>query len=234
MGLVKSKGNMYDWVTHMHTHLRGRCPHGCRYCYVQAMSKRFPNMAKQYGGELRLDESELLVNYGSNKIIFIEHQNDMGCQSVPLEWIEAIGGHCRKYPDNEYVFQSKNPAALRRMLYCFPDRSLFGTTVESDLIPHDVYDIGCLPPPPKNRLEAMLGWNVRKFITVEPVMRMHDPVGFARMIADCKPEFVNIGADSKGIGLDEPSKEQLGGFIEALHVYGVTIKHKTNLGRLLA
>lgn len=39
MALTKSKGNMYPWVTHTHTHLRGECPHGCRYCYVQAMER---------------------------------------------------------------------------------------------------------------------------------------------------------------------------------------------------
>ena len=34
MGMVKSKGNMYDWVTHMHTHLGGECGHECSYCYL--------------------------------------------------------------------------------------------------------------------------------------------------------------------------------------------------------
>ena len=34
MGLKKTKGNMYPWVTHTHSHLGGECPHRCVYCYV--------------------------------------------------------------------------------------------------------------------------------------------------------------------------------------------------------
>ena len=29
MAITKAVGNMYDWVTHMHTHLAGRCSHEC-------------------------------------------------------------------------------------------------------------------------------------------------------------------------------------------------------------
>ena len=74
MPLVKSKGNMYDWVTHMHTHLGGQCPHKCSYCYVQR--NRF-GVNPKYQGDLRIISQELNVNYGSDKILFIEHMNDM-------------------------------------------------------------------------------------------------------------------------------------------------------------
>ena len=36
MGLTKSKGNMYPWVTHTHANLGGECPHKCRYCILKA------------------------------------------------------------------------------------------------------------------------------------------------------------------------------------------------------
>lgn len=32
MSLKKSKGNMYDWVSHTHSHLSGKCGHQCGYC----------------------------------------------------------------------------------------------------------------------------------------------------------------------------------------------------------
>jgi DNA repair photolyase len=44
MGIVKAKGNMYPWVTHMHSHLRGACSHACPYCYVQAI------IGRRFGG----------------------------------------------------------------------------------------------------------------------------------------------------------------------------------------
>ena len=61
MPLKKASGNMYTWVTHIHTHLGGECDHRCRYCYVK--SGRAKN-APRYQGPTRLLEQELTVNYG--------------------------------------------------------------------------------------------------------------------------------------------------------------------------
>ena len=69
MPLNKSKGNMYKFVSHTHSHLGGECPHKCIYCYVDSFRHRVP----KYQGELRLIEKELEVNYGKGKAIFIEH-----------------------------------------------------------------------------------------------------------------------------------------------------------------
>ena len=70
MNLKKSDGNMYPWVTHMHTHLRGKCTHACPYCYVQSIAKNLaekrhlPHMLEMYSGPLRLDEKSFLTQYG--------------------------------------------------------------------------------------------------------------------------------------------------------------------------
>ena len=94
MSLKKSKGNMYDWVSHTHSHLIGKCPHECGYCYVQAMAKRFPEMHKRYSGEeITIDESELDINYGKGKLIFIEHMNDLFADAVDGGIIDAILCH---------------------------------------------------------------------------------------------------------------------------------------------
>ena len=61
MPLKKSEGNMYAWVTHTHSHLAGKCPHECVYCYVSQMAKKFPNMRARYSGPIRLIEDELNV-----------------------------------------------------------------------------------------------------------------------------------------------------------------------------
>ena len=75
-GLTKSKGNMYDWTTHTHSHVGGECSHGCDYCYVKAMAKRFTNMKSKYSGDIRIIEGSLDVKYGKDKVIFIDHLND--------------------------------------------------------------------------------------------------------------------------------------------------------------
>jgi len=52
------------------------------------------------------------------------------------------------------------------------------------------------------------------------------------LISDCHPSWVNIGADSQGHGLPEPSKEETLKLIERLK-YFTDVKIKKNLGRLL-
>lgn len=243
MAISRAKGNMYDFVSHTHTHLRGKCSHGCKYCYVQAMEARYGG--GHYAGELRLSEKEFQCSYDTptirrealeagfdHPIFFIEHCNDIGC--APRTWALRIYEQCRKFDDCEYVFQSKRPSELNRLQYAFPSRFMIGTTVESDTVPHELYDIDHLPQTPKERLAVLKNWKgVRKFITIEPILRMHNPTEFALAIADAEPSFVNIGADSKGTGLPEPSKEQVLELIDALKANGVTINKKSNLERLL-
>ncbi len=225
MPLVKSKGNMYDWVTHMHTHLAGECPHKCSYCYVQRGVAR---LSGKYLGPLRIVREELQVNYGEGKIIFIEHMNDLFADAVCGFWISDVLGHCRRFPKNEYVFQTKNPD--RALVYegRFPDKHFIGTTIETNR------HIETKAPQPEERVAAIqkisyLG--CRTFITVEPIMDF-DPHILANWLITAQVEFVNIGADSKKNNLPEPSTEKVLELIDRLNQAGVTIRKKVNLERI--
>jgi hypothetical protein len=72
----------------------------------------------------------------------------------------------------------------------------------------------------------------RVFLTVEPILS-----GCMSLLAHwcfmIRPEFVNIGADSKGHGLPEPSAAEVRLLIAELGKLGVPIREKRNLGRLL-
>lgn len=74
---------------------------------------------------------------------------------------------------------------------------------------------------------------IRCFITVEPIMEMVSPHLFANAIANAKPEFINIGADSKKSNLREPTKEQVEEFVARLQQLRVVIREKINLSRIL-
>jgi DNA repair photolyase len=226
MPLIKSKGNMYDWVTHMHTHLRGECPHHCKYCYVQTNPY---GVSPKYKGEPRLLEEELKVSYGSNKIIFIEHMNDMFADGILPNWIDEIIEHCKRYPLNQYVFQTKNP--LRASVYTtrFPKNSLIGTTIETN---RTIFISKA--PEPINRYLGMRDFTKRSFnifVTIEPIMDFDVDI-LSEWMIDLKPSFVNIGADSKHCGLPEPSPEKIRALITALQKAKVPIKKKINLKRL--
>jgi DNA repair photolyase len=227
MALVKSKGNMYDWVTHMHTHLGGECQHKCAYCYVG--KSRFGRPEK-YTGPSRLIESELSVKYGVGKTIFIEHMNDLFAQGVRDEWIVEILTHCRLWAENKYVFQTKNPERAAEYLRQFQMGSMIGTTIETNR------STGIsMAPPPVSRIGGMASISeagIRTFITIEPILDF-DPPELIDMVQRVKPEFVNIGADSKGVGLIEPSRDKILELIKLLGEAGITIRKKINLGRIL-
>ena len=235
MPLTKSKGNMYPWVTHTHSHLRGACPHRCGYCYVQAIERKFEN--GHYTGPLRLDKSELQLNYGAGKTIFVEHCNDLFAADVPGSWIRLILKHCCAWQENTFVFQTKNPERLYDVFadnaVARPRHFIVGITLESDQW-HQV--MGDAPAPRQRsvhfkRLRAY--WpTMTTFITIEPVLDFN-PVELFEMIEAARPTFVNIGADSKGHGLVEPDEEDVIRLIELLGQAGIEIRQKKNLGRLI-
>lgn len=229
MGLNKSKGNMYDWCTHTHSHLEGKCPHACSYCYVQAMERRWKT--GKYVGKVRLNEKELNVNYGSGKVIFIEHMNDLFAKDIPDKFIIKILKHCCMYLKNKYVFQTKNPGRVFLYEGRFPNEHLLGTTLETNRLESFIGNAQS----PKLRYLAMkqlseLG--CRTFVTCEPILDF-DVDKLADWIIEINPEFVNIGADSKGHGLIEPSAKKILELISILKHHKICIRRKSNLDRIL-
>lgn len=232
MPLKESKGNMYEWVTHTHTHLGGECPHRCKYCYVENPRWGRP---ERYKGDLRLIQNEFKVNYGSGKTIFIENCNDMFAESVPTMFIVSILGHCSVWPGNDYVFQTKNPERYLHTPFhdFFPEGNIIlGTTIETNRPMNGISEA----LDPEERVAAMERIRkekkeIRTFVTIEPVLDF-DVKPFAEMIARINPTFINLGADSKGHGLPEPTVEKVMNLSLELHKYGIELREKHNLKRL--
>ncbi|MCK9434377.1 MAG: DUF5131 family protein [Candidatus Cloacimonetes bacterium] len=223
---VKIGSNMYQgWITHTHSHLGGECSHKCIYCYVE--NKRF-GRTPRYTGPICLVEKEFETNYGWGKTIFIEHMNDLFAETVPTEFIERVLKHCSDWPENTYVFQTKNP---NRYLagWDWPKNFILGTTLETNRPMTGISDA----PSAEDRVTSMclLPENVSRFVTMEPILDF-DVSEFARMIASMKPFFVNLGADSKGNDLPEPTVEKVMLLVDALADYGIELREKENLERL--
>lgn len=129
----KQNGNMYEFVTHTSNLIKGLCPHECGYCYMKSIFRRYHS-----DETLRLDEKEFKVNYGKDKFIFLGTSTDMFADAVPTEWIIRVYDKCLQYPENRYLFQSKNPGRfLEPQLIAHPlmqlkDRIYFATTIESN------------------------------------------------------------------------------------------------------
>lgn len=208
---------MYDWITHTWNPIKGRCPHQCPYCYM----KRFPV------GDLRLDEKELKVNLGEGNTIFVGSSTDMWANEVDSSWIEEVLFYCEGF-DNKYVFQSKNPARFLASLD-YLQGSIFGTTIETNRI--SIFSGGDYPAHRARWLRDVWEENHNTFVTIEPIMDF-DLTELVRFIEHCKPEFVNIGADSGHNNLPEPSADKIRQLITELEKFTI-VKQKSNLARLL-
>jgi len=221
MPLNKQSGNMYPWVTHTWNVIKGRCPHDCVYCYM----KRFPQKP------FRFDEKEFRTNLGSGNTIFVGSSCDMWAEEVSTGWIMKILEHCKKYPDNTYLFQSKNPARFYQLYDILPKKVILGTTLETN---RDTTNISKAPP---ISYRSFYMWYISNFrhvdtmISIEPIMDF-DLGLFVEMIDKIRPKFVSIGADSKGHNLPEPPAWKVEQLIIELKEF-TEVRVKENLNRIL-
>jgi protein gp37 len=198
----------------------------CAYCCVEDMKNKFPNVNKKYSGKPTLIESELRENMGSGKTIFVQNNSDLFADSIPKEWIFKILAHCNLYPENTYLFQSKNPKRFHEFITLFPPHTILGTTIETN----KNFDL-TKAPQPSRRADAMRDIKIKKMLSIEPICEFDLPilVGWVKLI---NPDFVSIGADSKKHNLPEPSKDKVNELIKALEEF-TEVKIKSNLGRLV-
>jgi DNA repair photolyase len=218
MGLNKQKGNMYGFVTHTWNAIKGRCHHWCKYCYMHNLWK----------SEVHLDKKEFKTNLGENNFIFVGSSTDMFADNIPEGWIIPVLKHCRNYK-NRYLFQTKNPKGFIEFFKWFPKDSIFAITLESNR-ESNFSDAPFI----KERVSEFnrISINFPKMITIEPIMDF-DLDKFLKILTSCSPSVINIGADSKGHNLPEPSREKIGELIKELEKF-TKVNLKDNLKRLYA
>lgn len=211
---------MYDFTDFQWNPIKGKCEHDCKYCYM----KRWDNLKP-----IRLVEKEFkeferdMKKYGEEQFIFIGSSTDMFAENIPDVWIERVLEYCELY-NNTYLFQSKNPK--RFIDFQFPKKVVLGTTIESNRDYFKISKAPCID----DRVEAMINLREKGYktmITIEPVLDF-DIYAMIDIISSIYPEWVNLGADSGGHKLPEPSKEKL---LELMSL--VEVRQKKNLKRLL-
>lgn len=221
MPLNKQKGNMYGFITHTYNFIKGICRHDCYYCY---MRKWWPRMT-----EPRLDAKSINAVLGQGRNIFIGSSIDMWEQYIPDAWINTVLHICRKF-DNHYFFQSKNPGRFKD--WVFPEKTTLCTTIETNRLPAKLFLGNCVPP--EKRLFDFWEFetDIPKMLTIEPVMDFDLDI-FINWMYKINFTQINIGADSGGNNLPEPSPEKLKKFITALKAGGLNVYLKDNLKRIM-
>ena len=223
MGLNISKGNMYEFVTHTWNTVKGVCEHDCSYCCIKRRGKL---------NSARFDKKELKTDLENGNFIFVGSSNDLFAKGIPDEWIEKTLDYCDKF-DNQYLFQTKNPHNVLRFIEhpTIKNKSVICITLETNKIYPKIMG---KTPPPHQRAEDMntiYHYGIKTYVTIEPIMDF-DLNRFVYWIKACNPTQVNIGADTGGNKLPEPSKEKILQLIEELQKFTI-IHNKKNLKRLL-
>jgi DNA repair photolyase len=220
MALRKQKGNMYEFVTHVWSPLRGKCEHDCSYCYMKKFE--LDNM--------NLDMKDLMTPLGKDRIIFVGHTVDLFASNVPTEWIELILKQLNSYPKNRYLLQSKNPIRILDFIDKLPPDVFIGTTIETNRT--EYYESKA--PSYTERAKA-LGLLSEKgldtMVTIEPIFDF-DLDELVELVMIANPGWINVGADSKGHDLPEPSKEKVTALITELQSK-TKVELKQNLDRIL-
>lgn len=237
MPLNPPSGNMYEWAWTW-SPLGGPCLYACKYCYVKKKIgpwlERMGNT--KYVGVPRLIEKELrvpLVKPDDGKVIFVQSNGDLFGYWVWPAWIRRVLNHCRAYPQNTYLFQTKNPIKFQEFVDEFPPRTILGTTIETNRN----YRVTMAPTPSERQQQIAYLKNVLRgfkgfkwMVSIEPIMDFDVP-DLKRMIWSIHPVFVSIGADSGRNKLPEPSAPKLKELIRQISKF-TEVRVKKNLKRL--
>ncbi len=220
----ETKGDMYPWCDYTWNPLAGRCPHDCDYCYMKTPPQSWLD---KYQDSLRIYEKGMkqdLYEEGKGLTIFVCSGNDLF--SAPIDDIQTILKKTQDYPENTYLFQTKNPKKIRMTAkHLFPENTIVGTTIESDR-DYAVSDA----PHPFERVKEMARFDRTKMVSIEPIMDFTVSV-LVDWINYIDPDFVSIGADSSNNNLPEPSGDKVRHLYDAIKD-DREIKLKKNLKRI--
>lgn len=115
-------------------------------------------------------------------------------------------------------------------MHMFPSNVLLGTTIETNRT--NYYESKA--PTFKERAEALAELNklgYETMVTIEPLMDF-DLDELVDLVITANPVWVNVGADSKGHDLPEPSPEKVKALIDTLKEK-TDVELKRNIDRIL-
>lgn len=230
MNLKESKGNMYEFITHTWNPMGGRCPHGCAYCYMKYHT---------YIERLYLDERELKGTCPAKLFIFIGSNTDVFAAEMPSAWINKVLDFCVDVTSNQkddektrFLLQTKNPARVLEFINhpLFKNgQAVVCTTLETNRHYPDIMNNAPLIKDRAKAMAAIADYGVKTYVTIEPIMDF-DLDEFIGLLKMCKPEQVNIGAESQHfVQIPQPSEDKLTSLILQLLCFTkVTVKKNLN------
>jgi DNA repair photolyase len=193
--------------------------------------KRIAGRFRYEQTEPHIVKAELRTNLGNGNKIFICSGCDLFAPNIPDEYIFSVVAYTCRFPNNEYLFQTKNPKRTISASYGL-STSLHKicTTIETN---RWVPEVMRNSPPATLRalaLAMLADRGFRTMVTVEPIIDF-DLDKMLWLLRMTKAGQVNIGADSGNNGLPEPPAEKIRELITELKTF-TRVVEKRNLRRL--
>ena len=206
---------MFPFITHTCNPIAGgffntpdgeivACPYSCSYCWARALINRYKY--PKYQGPYRI-HPPALKTYKQDDFPFVQDMTDIGAPGIPKEVIFNVITWAGSQPC-PMLFLSKNPDFYLKYLNYWPENTVLGATIESDL--RGVRQFSKAPLP-ISRLNAMIGLKKqflelgrkrRLFISIEPIMRFSQD--FVKQLRKIEPWGIAVGYDNYKNGLPEP------------------------------
>ena len=181
----------------------------------------------KYGFKPNIAESELEKRF-RKQYVFACDMGDLFGDWVPKDWILKVLKAVRNSPSSYFLFLTKNPKRYFEFLEVFPKNLVLGATIETNR----EYKVSSAPTVTE-RYEVMARIPYHnKMVSIEPIMDFDLDVMIEWLIKWIQPEFVSIGADSKGHNLPEPPAGKVKELIQELQKF-TEVKIKDNLKRIL-
>ena len=218
----KSKGDMFDWIDATWNPIRGRCPHNCAYCYMRGFWEKgfIPE-------EPAVSECAYEAVFTQDEKIFVGSSIDIFADKIPTAWTQKVIDFCHEWPGTIFLFLTKNPGRYHE--FKLAKNFIAGATIESNRYHRKFMGNA---PAPGDRIQAMKELeHPTKFICIEPIMAFDIEI-FGEHLAEINAAGIQIGADSKGHGLPEPTRDDIEYLVAILDDSGAQVEPKKNLRRI--
>lgn len=199
-----------DWTDWTWNPISG-CEHGCAYCYMLRMEKRFPWIMKP---AFHIDRIKKFK--GNRKIkpgdkIFVGSSGDMWGDWVLPCWISDVINTAALKPEFIFQFLTKNPSRYHG--WQFAENMWFGTTWDgTDMTMDNIVDLVNSVPD-----------HFIRFVSFEPLLR--EPTSALPFLSEL--DWIIIGADST-IGAKKPPHKWADWLIETAFEYSIPVWVKDN------
>lgn len=203
-----------DWTDWTWNPISG-CLHGCSYCYMSRMEKRFPGMMEPKFHPERIEAFQRARKVKSGDKVFVGSSGDMWGTWVPDGWISAVLGIVKLRPDITFQFLTKNPISYKNWFTEDYPNCWFGTTIDGTARTE------------KNLSTLLLSvhYDAVKFVSFEPLLSPPEVHNTQMAFLD----WIIIGANSNR-GAQKPPNEWAKTLINMARTHDVPVWVKDNYG----